>query len=287
MIEHADRLLCASAQADIERDVLVERVHLLRVVAHGVGGALAQEGLVLVEQARLLAKAVEAVLLLHARAGDDAVVAVQNERAAGDRPVQLHALGVEKRQAQRILFQHQLHRSRGKRDRAVGLLHRRHDGRHTRALAFKQRVKAILPRGRHQDVAFLRQLLVKGSADADDFVGHEDNLQVGVVRMHQIEAVLRLHTGKSGADFHGDGHSFHDSGYIKRRQTVSTVTCEDGNCRHEGVFSFDQFHHSDGIRPQSFGTHSGIAGMNVTRNSAMTIAANIGTMYLVTPSILT
>ena len=87
VIEHTDRLLRASAQADVERDVLVERVHLLRVVAHGVGSTLTQEGLVLVEQSCLLAKAVEAVLLLHARAGDDAVVAVQNERAAGDRPV--------------------------------------------------------------------------------------------------------------------------------------------------------------------------------------------------------
>ena len=62
--------------------MLVEGVHLLRVVAHGVGGPLPEELLVLVQRPRLLAEAVEAVLLLHPAVVGHPVVGVQHKGIA-------------------------------------------------------------------------------------------------------------------------------------------------------------------------------------------------------------
>ena len=227
VVEHADSLVGVTVQTDVEGDVLVEGIHLLGVVAHGVGGALPLEGLVLIQQAGLFAKAVEAVVLLHPAVSHHAVVGVLDEGVAGQGAVQLGAIGSQQLEVDGVLVHHQRHLAGGKGEGAVVLGELGGKGLHTGALTLEQRVHPILPCGGHQNVGFLCQLMVKACADADDLIGHKADLDISVISMQQESAVLALHAGKTGADLHSFyssqlifdkkcPHSPLDAGYLQR-----------------------------------------------------------------------
>ena len=210
VVEHAHRLVGVAVQTDVEGDVLVEGIHLLGVVAHGVGGALPLEGLVLIQQAGLFAKAVEAVVLLHPAVSHHAVVGVLDEGVAGQGAVQLGAIGSQQLEVDGVLVHHQRHLAGGKGEGAVVLGELGGKGLHTGALTLEQLVHPILPCGGHQNVGFLCQLMVKACADADDLIGHKADLDISVISMQQESAVFALHAGKTGADL----HSFYSSRWI-------------------------------------------------------------------------
>ena len=210
VVEHAHSLVGVAVQTDVEGDVLIEGIHLLGIVAHGIGGALPLEGLVLIQQAALFAKAVEAVVLLHPAVSHHAVVGVLDEGVAGQGAVQLGAIGSQQLEVDGVLVHHQRHLAGGKGEGAVILGDLCGKGLHTGALTLEQLVHPILPCGGHQDVGLLCQLVVKACADADDLIGHKADLDISVISMQQESAVLALHAGKTGADL----HSFYSSQLI-------------------------------------------------------------------------
>ena len=134
MVEHADSLFGVTVQTDVEGDVLVEGIHLLGIVAHGDGGALPLEGLVLIQQAGLFTKAVEAVVLLHPAVSHHAVVGVLDEGVAGQGAVQLGAIGSQQLEVDGVLVHHQRHLAGGKGEGAVVLGDLCGKGLHTGAL---------------------------------------------------------------------------------------------------------------------------------------------------------
>ena len=202
MVEHADSLFGVTVQTDVEGDVLVEGIHLLGIVAHRVGSTLTLERLVLVQLAGLLAKAVEAVVLFHQAVSHNAVVGVLDKRVAGQGAVQLRAVSGQQLEIDGVLLDHQSHLAGGKSDGLVVLGDLSRKRLHAGALALEQVVHTVFPGGGHQDVGFLGQLVVKAGADTDDLVGHEANFDIRVVSVQQESAVLALHAGKTGADFH-------------------------------------------------------------------------------------
>ena len=226
MVEHAHSLVGVAVQTDVEGNVLVEGIHLLGIVAHGIGGTLPLEGLVLIQQAALFAKAVEAVVLLHPAVSHHAVVGVLDEGVAGQGAVQLGAIGSQQLEVDGVLVHHQRHLAGGKGEGAVILGDLCGKGLHTGALTLEQLVHPILPCGGHQDVGLLCQLMVEACADADDLVGHKADLDICVISMQQESAVLALHAGKTGADLHNFyssqvfdkkcPHSPSDAGYLQR-----------------------------------------------------------------------
>ena len=202
VVEHADSLFGVTVQTDVEGDVLVESIHLLGIVAHRVGSTLTLERLVLVQLAGLLAKAVEAVVLFHPAVSHNAVVGVLDEGVAGQGAVQLRAVSGQQLEIDGVLLDHQSHLAGGKSDGLVVLGDLSRKRLHAGALALEQVVHTVFPGGGHQDVGFLGQLVVKAGADTDDLVGHEADLDIRVVGVQQESAVLALHAGKTGADFH-------------------------------------------------------------------------------------
>ena len=193
VVKDAHRLLGGAGQLDVEGDVLVEGVHLLGVVAHGVGGALPQKALVLVQQAGLFAKAVEAVLLGHGAVVGHPAVGVQDIGRAGQVAVQERPLLVVELEAEGVALGHQADGRRLKGDGRVGDGdvggHRLHPG----ALGGKQAVQAVLPGGGGQNIGFLGQLAVKGDPDPDDLVGDKADLDVRAVGVEQERPVQALH----------------------------------------------------------------------------------------------
>ena len=202
VVEHAHSLVGVTIQTDVEGDVLIEGIHLLGIVAHGVGGALPLEGLVLIQQAGLFAKAVEAVVLLHPAISHHAVVGVLDEGVAGQGAVQLGAIGSQQLEVDGVLVHHQRHLAGSKGEGAVVLGELCGERLHTGALTLEQLVHPILPCGGHQNIGLLCQLVVKACADADDLIGHKADLDISVISMQQESAVLALHAGKTGADLH-------------------------------------------------------------------------------------
>ena len=210
MVEQTHRAQVVLIYPDVEGDVLIKGIHLLGIVAHGIGGALPLEGLVLIQQAGLFAKAVEAVVLLHPAVSHHAVVGVLDEGVAGQGAVQLRAIGSQQLEVDGVFIHHQRHLAGGKGEGAVVLDDLGGKRLHTGALTLEQFVHPILPCGGHQDIGLLCQLVVKACADADDFIGHKADLDICVISMQQESAVFALHAGKTGADL----HNFCSSRYI-------------------------------------------------------------------------
>mgnify|MGYP000470693056 CR=1 FL=1 len=104
VVEVADSLLGATVQADIERNVLVEGIRLLGVVAHGVAGSHIHVFLGLVDLAGFLAEAVEAVVGLDLAGVDAAVVAVLAVGQVGNIGVQQAAVLIIDHDAERCLL---------------------------------------------------------------------------------------------------------------------------------------------------------------------------------------
>ena len=215
VVKHAHSLVGVAVQTDVEGDVLIKGIHLLGIVAHGIGGALPLEGLVLIQQAGLFAKAVEAVVLLHPAVSHHAVVGVLDEGVAGQGAVQLGAIGSQQLEVDGVLVHHQRHLAGGKGEGAVILGELGGKGLHTGALTLEQLIHPILPCGGHQDVGLLCQLVVKACADADDLIGHKADLDICVISMQLESAVFALHAGKTGADL----HDFCSSRYILIKNT--------------------------------------------------------------------
>ena len=121
VVEHAHSLVGVAVQTDVEGDVLVKGIHLLGIVAHGIGGALPLEGLVLIQQAALFAKAVEAVVLLYPAVSHHAVVGVLDEGVAGQGAVQLRAVRSQQPEVDGVFVHHQRHLAGGKGEGTVVL----------------------------------------------------------------------------------------------------------------------------------------------------------------------
>ena len=204
VVEQAHGLPGGPAQADVEGDVLIEGVHLLRIVAHGVGGPLAEELLVLVERPRLLAEAVEAVVLLHPAVVGHPAVGVQGEGVARQVLIEQRALLVVEPEGDRVLVHFKAELASVEHQGLVPLGELGLDGLEAGTLLLEQGVQPVLPGGGGQHVGLLRQLLVEGGADADDLVGDKVELDVGAVGVQQEGALQALQPGDGGTDLHGD-----------------------------------------------------------------------------------
>ena len=225
--EQAHGLPGPAAQADGEGDVLVERVALLRVVAHGVGRALAERALVLVERSPLLAEAVKAVVVLHAGIEGNAAVAVAQKGVGRERRPEGRPGPVEKPDAERIAVQLQTQRGALEDEAPLRLRERRLHGLDAGALQSEERVEAVGPGGRHQDVGLLRERPVERDAQADDFVGDENQPAVGRVGMQEKGAVKALKAQELRADFHGALLVFRFRAYCSRLPSLLST------CRRE------------------------------------------------------
>ena len=104
VVEIAHSLLGAAVQADVERNMLVEGVGLLGVVAHGVAGGHVHVFLGLVDLAGFLAEAVEAVVGLDLAGVDAAVVAVLAVGQVGNIGVQQAAVLIIDHDAERCFL---------------------------------------------------------------------------------------------------------------------------------------------------------------------------------------
>ena len=183
--------------------MLVQGVHFLRVVAHGVGGPLAEELLVLVQRPRLLAEAVEAVLLLHPAVVGHPVVGVQHEGIARQVLVEQGVFLVVEPEGDGVLVHLQAEPAGVEHQGFLPLGDAGLNGLEAGALLLKQGVQPVGPGGGGQHVGLLRQLLVEGGADADDLVGDKIELDVGAVGVQQAGALQALQAGDGGTDFHG------------------------------------------------------------------------------------
>ena len=197
VVKDAHRLAAGAGQPDVEGDVLIKGVHLLGVVAHGVGGALAQELFVLVQHAGLFAKAVKAVLLVHGAVVGHAAVGVQDVGGAGQVAVQQRPVFVVQFEAQGAALGHQADGGRLEGDGLVGDGDFRRHRLDAGALGAEQAVQTVLPGGGGEDVGFFGQLAVKGDPDPDDLVGDKADLDVRAVGVEQERPVQALH----GLDF--------------------------------------------------------------------------------------
>ena len=193
VVEQAHRLPGGAGQMDVEGNVLVQGVHLLGVIAHGVGGPLPQEGLVLVQQAGLFAEAVETVVLCHRAVVGHPAVGIQGVGGAGQIAVEEIAVLVVELEAEGRTghFQPDGRRLEGVALPCLGDLGL--DRVQTGPLLGEQAVQTVLPGGGGQDIGFFIQLPVKGHPDPDDLVGDKTDLDVCAVGVEQEGAVQALH----------------------------------------------------------------------------------------------
>ena len=204
VIKQTNRFLRCTAEPDVEGDVLVERVHEFRVIAHGVGGALAQKSLVLVEGSGLFAEAVEAVLLFHAAVGGNALIGVERKGTSGKGGVKLRALCVVQADTDGIPIQFQTQRGAFKKDGFLPFRDLWFHGLYPHALTLKERVETVFPRGRHEDIGFLCELPIKGDPHPHDFIRDKYNLEIGAIGMDECRSGESVQTGDFSANIHID-----------------------------------------------------------------------------------
>ena len=203
--------------------MLVERVHELGVVAHGVGGPLAQKGLVLIQRTALFPESVEAVFLFHTAVGGNALIAVEGEGASGKGGVKLRALCVVQADTDGIPIQLQTQRGAFKDDGFFPFRDLRLHGGYPVAQSLKERVETVFPSGCHKDIGFLRELLVKGSAHTHDFLRDKNNLEIGAIGMDECRSGESFQTGDFSANIHMNAPCYMNvaSGIMPFRESIA------------------------------------------------------------------
>ena len=201
VIENAHSLLGVPVELDVEGDMLIQGIHLLGVVAHGVGGPLPEELLILVQQSGLLAEAIEAVLLVHPAVVHHPVVAVQHKGVARQILIEQSALRVIEPEGQGILLHLQPDGGSGKGQGLIVLSDLRHHRSHVLPLR-EEEIQPVLPGHSGQHIGLLGKLLVEGGPDPDDLVGDKADLHIRLVGVDEVHTVCRLIAGKYGTNFH-------------------------------------------------------------------------------------
>ena len=204
VVEVADSLLRAAVQADIERNVLVEGIRLLGVVAHGVAGSHIHVFLGLVDLAGFLAEAVEAVVCLDL-AGVDAVLAVGQ---VGNVGVQQAAVLIIDHDAERCFLDDDLETRTLDNGLPVAVGQGCGGGLDALAAVLHQLVGAGLPCGHGQAVGGFIPVAVKARADAQYIVGQEPDAQLYSVGGYGIIASAVLDSAAGVAHFHRFSPSF-------------------------------------------------------------------------------
>ena len=190
MVEQAQGVKIALTGADIEGDVLVHGVAVLRVVADGVLGTHTQAAALLVQVAGLFAEA-EEVVLLPVQAGVVAQAAqlVHLKGPLRQVPVDALALGGVEGEGEGLLFQHQLQGGGTEHQRLPRVLAGNVQRGDPGALAGKEGVQTVLPGGGHQGVGPLGELPGEGRPQADHVVAEEHHHHVGAVAVDQVAIV--------------------------------------------------------------------------------------------------
>lgn len=202
MVEVADSLLGAAVQADIERNVLVEGIRLLGVVAHGVAGSHIHVFLGLVDLAGFLAEAVEAVVGLDLAGVDAAAVAVLAVGQVGNISVQQAAVLIIDHDAERCLLDDDLETRPLDNGLPVAVGQGCGGGLDALAAVLHQLVGAGLPCGHGQAVGGFIPVAVKARADAQYIVGQEPDAQLYSVGGYGIIASAVLDSAAGVAHFH-------------------------------------------------------------------------------------
>ena len=208
VVEVADSLLRAAVQADIERNVLVEGIRLLGVVAHGVAGSHIHVFLGLVDLAGFLAEAVEAVVGLDLAGVDAAVVAVLAVGQVGNIGVQQAAVLIIDHDAERCLLDDDLETRPLDNGLPVAVGQGCGGGLDALAAVLHQLVGAGLPCGHSQAVGGFIPVAVKARADAQYIVGQEPDAQLYSVGGYGIIASAVLDSAAGVAHFHRFSPSF-------------------------------------------------------------------------------
>ena len=216
VVEVADRLFCAAVQPDIKRNVLVERVGLLGVVAHRIAGGHIHVFLGLVDLAGLLTEAVEAVIGLDLAGMDAAAVAVLAVGKVRNVGVQQAAVLVVDHDAEGCLLDHDL--------QAPALNHslffaigQNGGGRlYALAAALHQGIGAGLPCGHRQAVGGLVPVAVKAGADAQDVIGQKPDAQLHSVGSNGIVAAAVFDSATGVAHFHRFSPFFFCVGQVEK-----------------------------------------------------------------------
>ena len=202
VVEIADRLPGAAVQADVERNVLVERVGLLGVVAHGVAGGHVHVFLGLVDLAGFLAKAVEAVVSLDLAGMDAAVVAVLAVGQVGNIGVQQAPVLIIDHDAERRFLDDDFQSLALDDGLLAAVSQRSLGGLDALAAVLHQFVGAGVPRRHGQAVRGFVPIAVKARADAQDVVGQEPDAQFHGVSSHSIVAAVVGDCAAGVAHFH-------------------------------------------------------------------------------------
>ena len=216
VVEVTDRLFCAAVQPDIKRNVLVERVGLLGVVAHRIAGGHIHVFLGLVDLAGLLTEAVEAVIGLDLAGMDAAAVAVLAVGKVRNVGVQQAAVLVVDHDAEGFLLDHDL--------QALALDHSllfaigQNGGSRLYALAtaLHQGISAGLPCGHRQAVGGLVPVAVKAGADAQDVIGQKPDAQLHSVGCNGIVTAAVLDSTAGVAHFHRFSPFFFCVGQVEK-----------------------------------------------------------------------
>lgn len=202
VVEVADSLLRAAVQADIERNVLVEGIRLLGVVAHGVAGSHIHVFLGLIDLAGFLAETVEAVICLDLAGVDAAVVAVLAVGQVGNIGVQQAAVLIIDHDAERCFLDDDLETRPLDNGLPVAVGQGCGGGLDALAAVLHQLVGAGLPCGHGQAVGGFIPVAVKARADAQYIVGQEPDAQLYSVGGYGIIASAVLDSAAGVAHFH-------------------------------------------------------------------------------------
>ena len=216
VVEVTDRLFCAAVQPDIKRNVLVERVGLLGVVAHRIAGGHIHVFLSLVDLAGLLTEAVEAVIGLDLAGMDAAAVAVLAVGKVRNVGVQQAAVLVVDHDAEGRFLDDDL--------QALALDHSllfaigQNGGSRLYALAaaLHQGIGAGLPCGHRQAVGGLVPVAVKAGADAQDVIGQKPDAQLHSVGCNGIVTAAVLDSTAGVAHFHRFSPFFFCVGQVEK-----------------------------------------------------------------------
>ena len=203
VIEISHGLAGVPVELDVKRNVLVQRVGLLGIVAHGVLGAHPHELLGFVQAAGLFAEAVEAIPGRDLAGVDAAVVAVLQVGQVHNVGVELGALGIIDTDAEGVLLD--LHPQLGALEhRLVGaVLQRAGGGLDALADVLHKAIQTVFPGGGYQRVGFLRKVTVKAGADAYDVVGQQQDPQLHPVRQDTDDGAFPANLVHMRTNFHG------------------------------------------------------------------------------------
>ena len=195
MIKITHSFFGVPVQFDVERNVFIQGVGLLRVVPHSVLGTHSHKFLGFVKFSALLSKAIETIFRADLAGMDPPVVAIFHIGQIYDICVNLCTVLVVNADTERIFFYNHFQLFSLEHSLILAVRHSGLGRCDTLSVILHEFIHTVFPGSGHQTVGFLQKIAVKSGADTQDLIGEKPDADRHTVSLYRKVGILLCYGG--------------------------------------------------------------------------------------------